>query len=75
MIDSARYLLRQRIAALIDYPSVWAGGPSRRATQLAIKIIEAMDDDFEVSPKSSLLDDMARVEEWRTSPWNSLERT
>lgn len=67
MDDAEKYLLRQRIAAILDHPSVYMGGPSQQSIRKAIKIIEALDDE-------PMPEEVERVKSWRKSPWNSLER-
>lgn len=73
--DAERYLLRQQIASILDHPSVYMGGPSQPSIRKAIRIIQAMTDDFEIFPRDKLLPDVERVKSWRTSPWDSLDRT
>lgn len=67
MDDAAKYLLRQRIAAIIDFPNVYMGGPSQQSVRKAIKIIE----ELENAPAP---DEIERVKTWRKSSWDSLER-
>lgn len=67
MDDAAKYLLRQRIASIIDFPSVYMGGPSQQSVRKAIKIIEAL----EHAPTP---DEIEQVKTWRKSSWDSLER-
>jgi len=73
--DAERYLLRQQIASILDHPSVFMGGPSPQSVRKAIRIIQAMTDAFELFPREKLLPDIERVKSWRTSPWDSLDRT
>ena len=68
MDDAEKYLLRQRIASILDWPSVYMGGPSRQSIMKAIKIINALDE-----PVSR--EDVERVKSWRVSPWDSLENS
>ena len=76
MIDDAtKYLLRQRIASMLDYPSVYMGGPSAGSVMKAIRIIENVMDEFEVTSKAErLAADVDMVRSWRKSAWDSLER-
>lgn len=67
MDDARKYILRQRIASILDHPSVYMGGPSRGSLQKAIKIIEALADEITYA-------EVEQVKSWRKSPWNSLER-
>lgn len=67
MDDAAKYLLRQRIASILDFPSIYMGGPSQQSVRKAIKIIEALED-------QPTLDEIEQVKTWRKSPWDSLER-
>jgi len=67
MDDAAKYLLRQRIASILDHPSVYMGGPSQQSLRKAIRIIEALDE----PPTPEEID---QVKTWRRSPWDSLER-
>lgn len=67
MDDAAKYLLRQRIASIIDFPSVYMGGPSQQSVRKAIKIIEALEN-------APTPDEIERVKSWRKSSWDSLER-
>lgn len=39
MDDAERSLVTRRIASIIDFPSVYMGGPSQRAISLAEKIV------------------------------------
>lgn len=77
MLDDAdKYVLRQRIASLLDHPSVYMGGPSRRSILKAIDIIRMIEDDYGLM--TGVAKDKAasdRVRTWRKSPWDSLERT
>lgn len=41
----------------------------------AIAIIEAISVDFEITPRAALQPNIEQVKTWRTSPWDSLERT
>jgi hypothetical protein len=75
MDDAAKYLLRQCIAGKLDYPSVYMGGPSLGSALRAIAIIEAISVDFEITPRAALQPNIEQVKTWRTSPWDSLERT
>ena len=68
MDDAAKYILRQRIASILDHPSVYMGGPSQQSVRKAIKIIQALGDD-QPTP-----DEIDLVKSWRKSPWDSLER-
>lgn len=43
MGDDERVLVRRRIASIIDHPSVYMGGPSRRALGLAEAIITSLE--------------------------------
>lgn len=75
MDDAEKYLLRQAIAAAIDHPSVYMGGPSPNSVRKAIKIVEMLTDEYDIKPKPErLAADAERVRSWRTSPWDSLER-
>jgi len=65
--DAAKYILRQRIASIIDHPSVYMGGPSRQSLLKAIKIIEAL-------AQTPTPEEIEQVKSWRKSPWDSLER-
>lgn len=67
MDDAAKYLLRQRIASILDFPSVYMGGPSQQSVLKAIKIIIAMEE----APTPG---EIEQVKTWRKSPWNSTER-
>lgn len=67
MDDAAKYILRQRIASIIDFPSVYMGGPSQQSVRRAIKIIEALEN-------APTPDEIEQVKTWRKSPWDSLER-
>jgi len=67
MDDAAKYLLRQRIASIIDFPSVYMGGPSAQSVRKAIKIIEALS-------SAPTPDEIEQVKTWRKSSWDSLER-
>lgn len=75
MDNAEKYLLRQTIASILDRPNVYMGGPSPQSVRKAIRIIEALERDFEVSARESLSDYTKQVKAWRTSPWDSLERT
>lgn len=75
MDDAERYLLRQKIASILDHPNVYMGGPSPQSIKKAISIIQVMTDDFEIFPRDALLPDVERVRSWRRSPWDSLDRT
>jgi hypothetical protein len=74
MDGAEKYLLRQTIAASLDHPSVYMGGPSLQSVRKAIRIIEMLERDFEVDTRESLSDAVKRVKTWRTSPWDSLNR-
>ena len=67
MDDAAKYLLRQRIALILDFPNVYMGGPSQQSVRKAIKIVEALSD----PPKP---EEIEQVKSWRKSAWDSLER-
>lgn len=67
MDDAAKYLLRQRIASIIDHPSVYMSGPSQQSLRKAIRIIEALE-----TPPTQ--EEIEQVKKWRRSPWDSLER-
>lgn len=64
--DAVKYLVRQRIASIIDHPSVYMGGPSRQSVLKAIKIVQALAQ--APTPK-----EIAQVKLWRVSPWDSLD--
>lgn len=75
MDDAARYILRQQIAAVLDYPSAYMGGPSPSSVRRAIEIIRMLEAEWVIADTSKQADAVARVKTWRTSPWDSLERT
>jgi len=67
MDDAAKYILRQRIASILDHPSVYMGGPSHQSVQKAIIIIRELED-------APTREEIEIVKSWRKSPWDSLER-
>lgn len=73
MDDADRYVLRQRIAVLLDYPSAFMGGPSQGSVRRAIRIVNALAE-YDVTPGERAAADAAQVRTWRKSPWDSLER-
>lgn len=75
MDDADKYILRQLIASSLDHPSVYMGGPSPNSVSRAIRIVTAIMADYDVSPRESAASDAERVRTWRTSPWDSRERT
>lgn len=75
MDDADKYVLRQAIAAALDYPSVYMGGPSPHSIQRAIRIINAIISEYDITPNDQRLADAARVREWRTSSWDSLNHS
>lgn len=75
MDGADKYLLRQAIAASLDYPSVYMGGPSPHSVRKAVRIVEMLMDEYEIAPRERAKADAERVKTWRTSPWDSLERT
>ena len=72
--DAVLYLLRQKIAAKIDHPSVYMGGPSPNAIRKAIAIVRMLDADWAIDPKDRTLSEVQHVQSWRKSPWDSMER-
>lgn len=74
MDDADKYILRQAIAAQLDYPSVYMGGPSRQSVQKAIRIVENLLAEYDVTPGAQPTADATQVREWRKSDWKSFER-
>lgn len=75
MDDAEKYLLRQAIAAAIDHPSVYMGGPSQGAVRKAINILNHITQNYSISTANEQLDAAAvGVRSWRKSPWDSPER-
>lgn len=75
MDDADKYILRQQIASALDFPSVYMGGPSQRSLRRAIKIVDRLTREYEITPKDGEAKDSAElVRTWRKSPWDSLER-
>ncbi len=75
MTDADKYILRQLIAADIDHPSVFVGGPSSDSVRKAIRIVAAILSNYDVTPRAPAAMDAERVRSWRTSAWDSLDRT
>lgn len=50
MSDAERLLVQRQIAAQIDYPSVYMGGPSPRAMKLAERIMQGLEEGFRLRP-------------------------
>lgn len=74
MDDAEKYILRQQIAAILDHPSVYMGGPSGNSVRRAISIVEHLLREYDVTPRDIIKSDAERVREWRKSPWTSLDR-
>jgi hypothetical protein len=74
MDDANKYIMRQQIAAMLDYPSVYMGGPSPQSLRKAMKIVEHLTREYEIKPGIEAENDAANVRTWRKSPWDSLER-
>lgn len=76
MTDHEKYLLRQSIASMIDFPSVYMGGPSVGSTKKAIKIIQLLEEEWGLTavPAERIKQEINLVASWRKSPWDSLER-
>ncbi len=75
MADAAEYVLRQAIASQLDYPSVHMGGPSQQSVRKAIKIVELLMREYDMTPKvGGMTDDAMLVRTWRHSAWDSLDR-
>jgi len=75
MDDAEKYLLRQQIACALDHPSVFMGGPSQQSIHKAIRIVEILSGEYSVTPHDAMKADAEHVRSWRTSAWDSLERT
>ena len=74
MLDDAdKYVLREHIAAMLDHPSVYMGGPSRGSVLRAIRIVKNLDG-YNIEPGERAKADAERVRTWRLSPWDSLDR-
>lgn len=70
------YCLRQQIAATIDYPSVYMGGPSYTSINKAIKILKLLNSEVSLQGAfayTRLEEDAEQVKTWRKLPWDSLE--
>ena len=74
MDDAHKYIMRQHIAAMLDHPRVYMGGPSAQSVRKAIKIVERITSEYEMKPMAQAEGDAVRVRTWRVSPWDSLER-
>ena len=74
MDDAEKYALRQEIAASLDHPSVFMGGPSHGSVKKAIDIIRLIEQSLDVSPKERLSVTADQVRTWRKSSWDSFER-
>lgn len=73
MDDADKYVLRQSIAAMLDHPSAYMGGPSPNSIRRAIRIVNNLSE-YRIEPSERAKADAAQVRTWRTSPWDSLER-
>ena len=79
MDDADKYVMRQQIAAILDHPSVYMGGPSQQSIRKAIRIVEILLKEYEIQPRKEAAESAAsvaaaNVRTWRKSPWDSLER-
>lgn len=74
MNNEEKFLLRQGIASILDYPSLYMGGPSYQSKQKAIKIIRMITDEYDLVPKKDLTNDIEIVKSWRADvPWDQLD--
>lgn len=70
MDDAQRYAVRQHIAAMIDYPSVYMGGPSTGAVRTAVRIIKMLEAEGVLVSSARIESDAVQVRTWRTAPWD-----
>ena len=70
MNNEELYVLRQHIACLIDYPSVFMGGPSQGSTRKAIEIINLIMERCDMTAKEELKKSSEHVAKWRTTSLN-----
>lgn len=74
MDDADKYVMRQQIAAMLDHPSVFMGGPSPQSVRRAVRIVERLLREYDMKPLDAPKADADQVRQWRTSKWDSLER-
>jgi hypothetical protein len=73
MDDAEKYVLRQAIASMIDFPSVYMGGPSRGSVRKAIRIVNDLTANYDIQPNRDEMERAEQVKTWRKVPWDSLE--
>lgn len=72
MDDADLYVLRQTIASLLDYPSVYMGGPSWSSVQKAIRVVRTLSEEYDIKPNGDSISSAERVRTWRTRRWDDL---
>lgn len=78
MNDIEKFLLRQHIASILDYPSLYMGGPSHQSKQKAIKIIRMITNEYNLVLKKEHEEkhfkEIGIVKSWRADvPWDQLD--
>lgn len=75
MTDHDRFALRLVIAGLLDFPSVYMGGPSHASMSKAIGIIRMLEDSYHIEPTGAEMIELAEsISTWRKSPWDGPDR-